>query len=68
VGVELIDERGEATRVYTGQPRPSASCPDALRVTFPQTLLRIMGARIILDQRTGASWNEIDAVELVGTK
>ena len=68
VGVELIDERGAATRVYTAAPRASAACPDVLRVSFPQTLLRITSARIILDQRTGASWNEIDAVELVGAK
>ncbi len=64
--VELIDERGEATTVYTATPAPAGQCPLALEISFDQTLTRIVAVRLTVDQRPGANWNEIDAVELVG--
>ncbi len=64
--VELIDERGEASTVYTATPGPAASCPAVLELSFEQTLTRIMAVRLTVDQRSGANWAEIDAVELVG--
>ncbi len=64
--VEVIDEDGQATRVYIGRPALSATCPDVLEITFGPTLRRIVGVRLTIDQRSGANWNEIDAVELLG--
>ncbi|PDV97265.1 NHL repeat-containing protein [Candidatus Chloroploca asiatica] len=66
--IELIDERGEVFTVYTGEPGPSETCPLAREITFPQTLTRIVGVRLTIDQRSGANWNEIDAVELLGVR
>ncbi|GAB4448539.1 MAG: NHL repeat-containing protein [Chloroflexi bacterium OHK40] len=64
--VELIDERGEATTVYTATPARSESCPAILEITFEQTLTRVTAVRLTVDQRPGANWAEIDAVELIG--
>lgn len=63
--VELLDERDRWTTVYTGAAALQ-SCPLVQTITFPQTLYRISGVRLTVDQRSGANWNEIDAVELVG--
>ncbi|MCS6879979.1 MAG: NHL repeat-containing protein [Chloroflexaceae bacterium] len=64
--IELLDERGEARTVYSATPAPAEECPGVLSVTFAQTLTRIVGARLTVDQRAGATWAEIDAVELLG--
>jgi hypothetical protein len=64
--VELVDERGEVIPVYTGAPALSGECPLALPISFEQTLSRIVKVRITVDQRSGANWSEIDAVELIG--
>jgi DNA-binding beta-propeller fold protein YncE len=64
--VELIDERGEASTVYTATPAPGGVCPGALEVGFEQTLTRVVAVRLTVDQRSGANWAEIDAVELIG--
>lgn len=64
--IELLDERGAAQTVYTAVPALTEPCPVVLKVTFPQTLMPIVGARLTVDQRAGATWAEIDAVELIG--
>ncbi|MEI8308624.1 MAG: NHL repeat-containing protein [Chloroflexales bacterium] len=64
--VVLVDERGEVVPVYTNTPALSGTCPLVLPISFPQTLSRIVKVRITVDQRSGANWSEIDAVELVG--
>ncbi len=64
--VELIDERGEAKTVYSATPARSDVCPLPLEISFEQTLTRIVAVRLTIDQRPGANWNEIDAVELIG--
>ncbi|NTW01582.1 MAG: hypothetical protein HGA19_09755 [Oscillochloris sp.] len=64
--VELIDERGEIIPAYHATPAPGSACPLVLPIRFDQTLSRIVKVRITLDQRGGANWSEIDAVELVG--
>jgi hypothetical protein len=66
VEVEVIDEGGFYYTVWEGDPDPSDECPrifsiDVIGIEFP-----VMGVRINLDQSDGGSWNEIDAVELVG--
>jgi sugar lactone lactonase YvrE len=64
--VELVDERGEVIPVYSGAPALSGACPLSLPISFGQTLSRIVKVRITVDQRGGANWSEVDAVELVG--
>ncbi|RRR75266.1 MAG: hypothetical protein EI684_05195 [Candidatus Viridilinea halotolerans] len=64
--IELFDERGTVSEVYSAEPQRSEQCPVALEVNFAQTLNRIVAVRLTVDQRPGANWSEIDAVELVG--
>lgn len=64
--IELIDERGEVSSVYSAAPRLAETCPLALEVSFAQTLSPVVAVRLTVDQRTGANWSEIDAVELIG--
>lgn len=64
--VELIDERGATTAVYSATPAPTDLCPSVLAVGFEQTLTRVVGVRLTVDMRGSANWSEIDAVELVG--
>lgn len=65
--VELLDREGRATIVYTAQPKLiSEPCPYVLEVKFDLSEELIDTVRITLDQRTGANWSEIDAVELFG--
>jgi sugar lactone lactonase YvrE len=66
--VELIDERGEAATVYTAAPGATTTCPAVLELGFEQTLTRVVAVRLTVDQRSGANWAEIDAVELVGVR
>lgn len=64
--VELVDERGDTKAVYNATPARSEPCPGVLELSFEQTLTRIVAVRLTVDQRSGANWAEIDAVELVG--
>jgi hypothetical protein len=64
--VELIDERGSVSAVYSAEPIRGGECPALLEIAFDQTLTRIVAVRITLDGRGGTEWAEIDAVELVG--
>jgi hypothetical protein len=66
--VELIDERGVARVVYSGEPALLSNCPFVLQLTFDQTLTRIVAVRLTIDQRSGANWSEVDTVELVGLR
>jgi len=66
--VELIDERGRATEVYSGAPALAAECPGRVELRFAQTLSRAVAVRLTLDQRAGANWSEVDAVELEGVR
>jgi sugar lactone lactonase YvrE len=64
--VELIDERGATREVYSAEPGLSATCPLVLELNFAQNLTRIVAVRLTIDQRSGANWSEVDAVELIG--
>jgi hypothetical protein len=66
--IELLDQNGAAIVVYTAKPALNATCPLVLSATFDQTATLIAGVRLTIDQRSGANWNEIDAVELVGVE
>jgi sugar lactone lactonase YvrE len=66
--IEVLDEQGDYTSVYTGTATLLNECPAVLDVVFPPTLSRVVGVRLTLDQRKEANWIEIDAVELVGLR
>jgi len=67
VKVELIDITAGYHEVYSAQPvdRSSEPCPYILTIPV-ETDLEVGGLRITIDQSVVGSWNEIDAVELVG--
>ncbi|NJP07672.1 MAG: hypothetical protein HC837_19665 [Chloroflexaceae bacterium] len=65
--VELLDQSGKLTSVYTATATLQNTCPFELAISWPMpTSYRAVGARITVDQRSGANWSEIDAIELVG--
>jgi peptidoglycan hydrolase-like protein with peptidoglycan-binding domain len=67
VKVELIDSAGLYQEVYTGVPMDRwEECPYTLSIPV-NVNFAAGGLKITLDQSViGTSWNEIDAVELVG--
>jgi sugar lactone lactonase YvrE len=64
--VEVLDERGTYSSVYTGTAQLQNICPDVHEVRFSPLLFRVKGVRLTVDQRGDANWAEIDAVELLG--
>ena len=64
--VEVIDERGQTTAVYTGTAELASTCPYVSEISFEPILYRVVGVKLTIDQRRDANWCEIDAVELVG--
>ena len=68
VKVELIDVNGTYHEVYTGKPRDkSDECPYTLSIQVTEAYFLAVGVRVTIDQSViPATWNEIDAVELIG--
>jgi sugar lactone lactonase YvrE len=64
--IDLFDTQGGVTQVYSGTTELQDTCPLVLDVSFEPTLSRVVSATITVDQRNGAQWSEIDAVELLG--
>lgn len=67
VRVELLDASGSYHTVYTGLPQQLAACPYTLSIAVPGADYLAVAVRVTLDQSVVGEWNEIDAVELVGT-
>jgi len=69
VKVELIDMQGQYVTVYTAQPKQvDEPCPYFLNIPVSQSDILAQGVRVTIDQSVlGLGWNEIDAVEMVGT-
>lgn len=66
VTVELIDTSGAYHQVYTAQPELK-DCPNILTIPVTDLDVEITGVKLSLNQSVlDATWNEIDAVELVG--
>lgn len=69
--VEVIDASGVATEVYTGVATPLADgtypCPYILTIDVTGVSTPITQVRVTIDQTVHTGYNEIDAVELVGT-
>jgi hypothetical protein len=68
VAVELIDTGGTYHTIYTGQPTNKwEECPYTLSISVEDAAYQAVGVRITIDQSViDTTWNEIDAVELVG--
>lgn len=65
--ISLIDESGTAQRIWEGTDADEP-CPGVLTVAVPQTVERIVGVQIDLDESRTGFWNQIDAVELIGAR
>lgn len=66
--VDLIDMEGKFVTVYTGQPQWLESpCPYTLSISVNKDDVLAQGVRLTVDQTIVQNWNEIDAIELVGT-
>jgi hypothetical protein len=63
--VEILDTRGVYHQVYTGEPK-TTNCPYTLSVSVSGADYQAASVKITVDQSQGESWDEIDAVELVG--
>lgn len=64
--VELLDTAGNYHVVYEAAPVWQDLCPFVLTISVDNTDYQVLSIRIALDQTVVQSWNEIDAVELVG--
>lgn len=67
--VELIDEAGNYHKIYSGVPLLMDTCPFTLSLPVQGVNFPVKGVRVTIDQSVieVSSWNEIDAVELVGS-
>lgn len=66
IRVEVIDLVAGYHVVWEGSPTNVNSCPRIFSILVPDIDFPVAGIRITLDQTNAPSWNEIDAVELVG--
>lgn len=67
VKIEVIDLNGTPHQVFSQLPRVETNiCPYLLKVDFAVTDFLVNAVRLTMDQSVTESWNEIDAVELVG--
>jgi hypothetical protein len=64
--VDLIPAEGDDLITIDNSADPGTDCPGVFSINLPEDLPEVMGVVIYLDQSIGGSWNEIDAVELVG--
>jgi hypothetical protein len=69
VKIELVGPFDRSVEIFTQQPQQiDQACPYTLPVSVEKTEARYDRVRITLDQSVlGLGWNQIDAVELVGT-
>jgi len=69
VEVQLITTTGKAYSIYSGAPEEISICPDEASISLDLTKKIVVNkVKIFIDQsKLGLGWNEIDAVELVGT-
>ena len=66
VKVEVRDESGSFHTVWEGEPGAVQQCPRAFTINITDISFKVTAVLITLDQSASISWNELDAVELVG--
>ncbi|MBN1920805.1 MAG: hypothetical protein JW892_06135 [Anaerolineae bacterium] len=66
IRVEVITPVSDYIAVWEDGPRTDEDCPHVLTIPVEGIEERVFGVRITLDQSIIQSWNEIDAVQLVG--
>jgi hypothetical protein len=64
--VEVKLANGEYATVYSSTPGEAQTCPRILSISVKKFVGKISVVRIHVDQRILQSWDEIDAVKLVG--
>jgi hypothetical protein len=68
VEVQMIATDGSKTVAWEGYPEAVENCPDVMSIYDLTKNVMVNKVRITIDQRVnGWGWNEIDAVELVGS-
>ena len=69
VQVDLIDMQGNFVPAYTGQPKQvETPCPYTLTIPVSRSDVLAQGVRVTINQSVlQLGWNEIDAVEIVGS-
>lgn len=65
-GIELLAEDGSTIAVPDSSDNGELDCPHVFILDFPDDMPPVTGLTLHLDQSITGSWNEIDAVELVG--
>lgn len=63
--VTIVDASGNAEIVWEGTDDPEP-CPGILTLLVPPTSVKVATVRVDLDESRTGTWNQIDAVELVG--
>ena len=66
-GVELILADGSGTVAIPDSADPGTECGEAWHLDVPADIAPVNGVILTLDQTITGGWNEIDAVELIGT-
>lgn len=68
VRVELQNSDGQYQTVYEGEPAQESACPFTLEIAVARAEFAADTVVVVIDQSVlGLGWNEIDAVELIGT-
>lgn len=67
VKVETRDLNGKYTTVWSGAAEKKSGCPFYQSFAVSNQNFLVSGVKITIDQAKIGDWNEIDAVELVGT-
>jgi hypothetical protein len=67
--VEVVEPNGTRHTVYEGQPQllDAPACPYILTINVSDLTVLISQVIVTVDQTATSAWNEIDAVQLIGT-
>ncbi len=67
VRVDVTDVPGNTVTIYEADPVVEETCPLVLSISVTGIDYPVVGVTVYVDQTNHPGWNEIDAVELVGT-
>ena len=67
VKVEVRDTGGNYQTVWQGAGGAVSACPRVFTIDVTSVTVKVSAVRITVDQSILGNWDEIDAVELVGT-